>query len=179
MASAGGSFGDNFKREAEEDMLEYDDSAFYYFSMALLTCITLPFTYYTVKAVIFGNVHLDMSAKNAKTRAFQKLIATKQVELKRNMWTNHFYFRIFSMVLLLAILYANAVKVMSIEHLTQFDPFEILELESTATLPQIRRAYRKASLEKHPDKNKDNPLAVQEFIRLTKAYRVSESSLIN
>ena len=30
------------------------------------------------------------------------------------------------------------------------------------------------SLLKHPDKNRDNPLAVQEFIRLTKAYNVSE-----
>lgn len=30
------------------------------------------------------------------------------------------------------------------------------------------------SLEKHPDRNPDNPLAVQEFIRLTKAYNVSQ-----
>lgn len=28
------------------------------------------------------------------------------------------------------------------------------------------------SLEKHPDRNPDNPLAVQEFIRLTKAYNI-------
>ena len=70
MSKAGGSFGDSFKRDAEEDMLEYDDSAFYYFSLALLTCCVLPFTYYTLKAMIFGTVHLDTHAKNAKTRAF-------------------------------------------------------------------------------------------------------------
>jgi len=45
-------------------------------------------------------------------------------------------------------------------------------MESDATLPEIRRMYRRLSLEKHPDKNPDNPLAVQEFIRLTKAYRI-------
>ncbi len=59
MSKAGGSFSDGFKREAEEDMLEYDDSAFYYFSLALLTCVTLPITYYTIHAILFGNVQID------------------------------------------------------------------------------------------------------------------------
>ena len=70
MSKAGGSFGDSFKRDSEEDMLEYDDSAFYYFSLALLTCMSMPVTYYTLYAIIFGNVHLDTGAKNAKTRSF-------------------------------------------------------------------------------------------------------------
>lgn len=34
----------------------------------------------------------------------------------------------------------------------------------------IKRAYRKLSLLKHPDKNPDDPLAVTEFIQITKAY---------
>ena len=39
-------FQDNFKREqsGEDDELEYDDSAFYFFSMAVLTFIVVPFT---------------------------------------------------------------------------------------------------------------------------------------
>lgn len=61
---------------------------------------------------------------------------------------------------------------MSIEALQSFDPFTILDVPSDATMKEIKKQYRKLSLEKHPDKNPDNPLAVQEFIRLTKAYNV-------
>lgn len=63
--------------------------------------------------------------------------------------------------------------VASIEGLQSFDPYQILELDSAADEKAIRKQYRKMSLLKHPDKNPDNPLAVQEFIRLTKAYNVS------
>ena len=69
--------------------------------------------------------------------------------------------------------YLNADIVSSIESLQSFDPFEILDLESDATPRDIKKQYRKMSLAMHPDKNPDNPLAVQEFIRLTKAYNVS------
>lgn len=47
-------------------MLEYDDSAFYYFSMSLLTTITIPVTYLLFKDMIFGNVDLGLDAKNCK-----------------------------------------------------------------------------------------------------------------
>ena len=69
--------------------------------------------------------------------------------------------------------YLNFDLVSRIEGLQSFDPYEILELEVGAELPAIRKQYRRMSLQKHPDKNPDNPLAVQEFIRLTKAYNVS------
>jgi len=48
-------------------------------------------------------------------------------------------------------------------------------LDSSADEKAIRKQYRRMSLLKHPDKNPDNPLAVQEFIRLTKAYNVSSN----
>ena len=55
----------------------------------------------------------------------------------------------------------------------------ILEVEADATPRDIKKAYRRLSLEKHPDRNPDNPLAVQEFIRLTKAYNVSFCHLVH
>jgi len=84
-----------------------------------------------------------------------------------------FYFRLIVASFLWYIWYLNAQLVSEIDSLQAFDPFQILDIDSGATPRDIKKAYRKLSLEKHPDRNPDNPLAVQEFIRLTKAYNVS------
>lgn len=83
-----------------------------------------------------------------------------------------FYFRLIVASFLWYIWYLNAQLVSEIDSLQAFDPFQILDIDSAATPRDIKKAYRKLSLEKHPDRNPDNPLAVQEFIRLTKAYNI-------
>lgn len=50
-------FKDNFGRE-EEEMLEYDDSAFYYFSVAILTACLVPFTWSIIRAAIWGHIEI-------------------------------------------------------------------------------------------------------------------------
>lgn len=45
-------------------------------------------------------------------------------------------------------------------------------MDSSADEKAIKRQYRRLSLIVHPDKNPDNPLAKQEFIRVTKAYKI-------
>jgi len=59
--------------------------------------------------------------------------------------------------------------------LKSFDPYQILGVEPDAEMPAIKKAYRRLSLIKHPDKNPDDPLAVTEFIQITKAYTVRNS----
>ena len=54
-----------------------------------------------------------------------------------------------------------------------FIPHEILGVDVDAPLSKVKKAYRKLSREKHPDKNPDDPNAVTEFIAITKAYTVS------
>jgi translocation protein SEC63 len=49
---------------------------------------------------------------------------------------------------------------MTIETLGKFDPYEILDIPVDSTMKEIKSRYRRISLEKHPDKNPDNPLAV-------------------
>ena len=55
------SFKDNFKRDTsgEDDELEYDDSAFYFFSLALLSFMVVPLTLYLLKNAITGDVRLE------------------------------------------------------------------------------------------------------------------------
>lgn len=62
--------------------------------------------------------------------------------------------------------------VKDIKPLKTFIPNEILGVEPEATVAQVKKAYRKLSREKHPDKNPDNPEAVNEFIQITKAYTI-------
>lgn len=66
----------------------------------------------------------------------------------------------------------TADQISKIEPLKSFDPYQILGVEVGAEPAVIKRAYRKLSLIKHPDKNPDDPLAVTEFIQITKAYTV-------
>jgi len=48
--------------------------------------------------------------------------------------------------------------------LKSFDPFQILGVEPGSDPSVVKKAFRRLSLLKHPDKNPDDPLAATEFI---------------
>ena len=50
--------------------------------------------------------------------------------------------------------------------------FSILGLRVDASTSEIKQAYRKISLEHHPDKRPDDPKAAEKFIRYQSAYEV-------
>lgn len=153
-------------------MLEYDDSAFYYFSISLLSFILFPATLSLMYQVYAGAFQIDEKCTNSEDARSRALLNLKRKEARSKVFNRGFYFKCFVALFFWVIWYKNFEMVMSIEALQSFDPFTILDVSSDATMKEIKKQYRKLSLEKHPDKNPDNPLAVQEFIRLTKAYNV-------
>ncbi|XP_014290064.1 dnaJ homolog subfamily C member 17 [Halyomorpha halys] len=56
--------------------------------------------------------------------------------------------------------------------ITDQDLYAILEIESTATAQEIKKAYRKKALKCHPDKNPDNINATELFLQLSNALEV-------
>lgn len=47
-----------------------------------------------------------------------------------------------------------------------------LEVSRTATLEEVRRAYRRQALLYHPDKNPGDPAAAERFQQINRAYAV-------
>ena len=60
-------FKDNFSKDGEEDMLQYDDSAFYYFSFSLISFLLIPFTYNLLKSALFGDLRIDEPSGNCQS----------------------------------------------------------------------------------------------------------------
>lgn len=52
------------------------------------------------------------------------------------------------------------------------DLYQVLGVPRTADEAAIKRAYRKLAKELHPDRNKDNPKAVERFKQVTAAYDI-------
>lgn len=167
------SFSDNFKRDSEEDMLEYDDSAFYYFSISVLTAVLIPITWNILSTLIWGEIQIEDLPARCKCAKCSALFQVKKSTARKMAFNSGFLFKVMVAAVFWYIWFLNADMVTSIEALQSFDPFEILQIDNDATPRDIKKQYRKLSLSMHPDKNPDNPLAVQEFIRLTKAYNVS------
>ncbi|KAL6267605.1 hypothetical protein P5V15_000679 [Pogonomyrmex californicus] len=54
----------------------------------------------------------------------------------------------------------------------QMDLYGLLGVESTASMPEIKKAYRKKALTCHPDKNPDNPRAAELFQELSRVLEI-------
>ncbi len=58
----------------------------------------------------------------------------------------------------------------AVSQMVQFEPFQILGIDQSATEREIAKAYRKQSLIYHPDKNPGDAAAAQMFLLVAKAY---------
>jgi translocation protein SEC63 len=167
-----GGFKENFER-GDKESLDYDDSAFYYFGLALLVVSVIPLTWIMIiKPIFYGDIAVNYSLKNCRCYVCEERMQKRAAIYKFNWLNGWFVFKLIIVILLWITTFKCYVAIKDVEPLKTFVPNEILGVEIDATVAQVKKAYRKLSREKHPDKNPDNPDAVEEFISITKAYTI-------
>jgi len=170
------SFKDNFNKDSgggDKGDLDYDDNAFYYFGLALLLIFLTPATYYLlIKPVFFSEFAYNSRAKNCQCDICKERYAKRATAYYWAWLDKWFVVNFFWISLLWYVCFVCFDVIKDLEPLKTFVPHEILGVEMSATKAQVKKAYRKLSRDKHPDKNPDNPEAVNEFIQITKAYTI-------
>jgi translocation protein SEC63 len=153
-------------------MLDYDDSAFYYFSITLLSIYLIPGIFYLLQEVCYAVGGVGDVGTEARTRS-EELKAAKLKQAS----TGFARFRTTTFVVNLCILifvvplYIYLISlVRSDGEVSTFDPFQILGVEHGAGLKDIKKAYRSLSLKHHPDRNPGSKIAEEMFMKVTKAY---------
>ena len=80
---------ENFKREGGEgtgggaEDLEYDDSAFYYFSLLVLSLVLIPVTWTIVKTLVWGDKKIETFAGGCQCVHCMAKVTIKQDEAKK------------------------------------------------------------------------------------------------
>jgi len=134
----------------------------------------VPLTYkLIIEPTLYGEMVIVTDSKSCKCEVCTKRIAKRQ-GLYKFAWFDKWF--LVKLTVIAAFWYStffSYVQVKDLEPLNGFVPHELLGVDARATLPEIKKAFRKLSRELHPDKNRHNPKAVNEFIQITKAYTVS------
>lgn len=153
-------------------MLEYDNSAFYYFSITLLVLYLVPGTYYAIAEFIRAFLGAGSAGTRARTSEEQekanriKQASTGWGRLRRPVYIANLIAVVICWLIFIYLI--NLVK--NDGEVSTFDPFTILGIDQQAPMAQIKKAYRTLSLKYHPDKNKDNKKAEEMFMKVAKAY---------
>mmetsp|Transcript_22439 Transcript_22439/g.42365 ORF Transcript_22439/g.42365 Transcript_22439/m.42365 type:complete len:673 (+) Transcript_22439:97-2115(+) len=179
-----GAFKDSFtKEDTKEDVLGYDDTAFYYFVVSVLTCVALPWTISFIYTFALHGHDADSEfpqrstegsrLRYCRTAAMVEKVDKSRAEAKRfTPWAMvSCLIQFVSLFLIWACIFGTMTQLGHEKEIQKFDPFVILDVLPSANAFQIKRAYRKFSLIYHPDKNPDDPLAASRFIQITKAYQ--------
>jgi translocation protein SEC63 len=153
-------------------MLEYDNSAFYYFALTLLVIYILPGTWYVVAE--FVRAFLGGGDVGTKARTKAELDKAKDLKTKTTGFarlnTTAYKANLVCVIIAWCMFLYLINMVINDGEVRAFDPYQILGIEQGVGVSEIKKAYRKLSLKYHPDKNIGDKLAEEMFMKVAKAY---------
>jgi translocation protein SEC63 len=157
-------------------MPEYDNSAFYYFALSIISFYVVPSWYriiQNVRAALFTSDH-DIGAIARTSAEKSKADNLKQTSRGFKTLSNTgFLVNLGITCLLSAVVVYLSVLVSQNGEIHTFDPFHILGIDRGSELKTIKKAYKKLSLIFHPDKcykNHPEEFCDDKFLAVNRAY---------
>lgn len=155
-------------------MLQYDNSAFYFFCLSFITLYLVPSWIHIISRVrtVVCVKDEDIGAVS-RTSAERKKAETLKKESKglSTLFTSQGFLINLGFTIVLTIVFIwLLVSVSTDGEVNSFDPFVILEIDSGADSKVVKKAYRSLSLKYHPDKNPGDRAAEAKFMMVSKAY---------
>jgi len=155
-------------------MLEYDNSAFYFFALSTMSFYLVP-SWYSILSKLYS-AFLGLTDEDVGAVARTGAEKGKADKLKKEskgvniLKSNGFLINLGVTVVFSIVFVVLLVNVSQDGEVFTFDPFQILGIDETADKKTIKKAYRNKSLKFHPDKNPNNPAAQATFTMVAKAY---------
>jgi translocation protein SEC63 len=178
-------FSDTFTKDKQKDeLLDYDDTAFYYVAGTFLLVVAIPWTFSILYDLIFPcaagaekrfpkKSKEGSSFRYCSTAAMQAKVDNARREARKcsSVGATALIIKLIVVVLMWLAVYCVVVKIGSSNEIRSFDPFQILGVDSSATDDKIHKAYKNLAKIWHPDLNRHNPAAAAMFIQITKAKK--------
>lgn len=148
--------------------LQYDDSAFWYYSLAILSVALISLSLHLLRKIFGSSSSSNTEVQIPNTPHFQKKL--DHILSRRKNSGSSFK----KLVFLGVIVYFWSVcflKALEAKDFKSFDPFALLDIESSANEKEIKKAYRTLVKKYHPDRNPGDREAYNKFLQITKAYQ--------
>jgi len=155
-------------------MLQYDNSAFYFFALSFITIYLVPSwisILSRVNSVVFAkDENIGAISRTSAEKAKAEELKKESKGLGKLTESTPFMMNLGFTVVLTIIFLWLAVSVSTDGEVNSFDPFSILEIDSGSEAKAIKKAFRSLSLKYHPDKNPGDRAAEAKFMMVSKAY---------
>lgn len=154
-------------------MLQYDNSAFYFFCLSCLSFYLIPSWWSLLSRAVSAFAVADETIGAVSRTSQEKKKADKLKKESKGLstlLTKRYLTHLLVTVVISLVFVTLAVSVSNDGEVNSFDPFSILEIDSAADNKTIKKAYRTLSLQYHPDKNPNNRAAEAKFMMVSKAY---------